>query len=346
LTSSYDDEDEDEEFAQDSIADATPVVSPGSIPGAKVSRSPSPSSLSNSAHSEHAKGSARLVTLRSVDSEAETIISDAISKSLYHTVSTASFDRPSFRAGLCDDDVFGKLTEEELEEHHSQLYAVAEVSRDLDMICADLSSSSSQKRGRGAAVVACFGLSKPEFHYSKIKCDLLTYDDEDDVIFEGGNEEILLEEKNVSTGGHIEEGVEVLDLTPPSQDERMVEFLTNACREGSLFNSSSNSIERSVSSKALRFFLTTHPEDPQIHAKIVAHLNSYPFVCDEFNVYCKALGRGTYVTEDLKQDWITFSSNQIRHMMMAVCSYDSVDPPVNLFGIELEAMKRCYDLWF
>eukprot|EP00804_Cyclotella_cryptica_P029099 CCRYP_005285-RA/>CCRYP_005285-RA protein AED:0.31 eAED:0.31 QI:412/0.33/0.25/1/0/0.25/4/0/258 len=156
VSTSYDDQEEEEDLLHDGVMDTAggaSIVSPESIAGAKVSRSPSPSSSS-------------------------------------HSVNSTS-----------DDEVLGELTEEEIEERQAHLHAVAEVSRDLDVICSDLaatcSSHKTHHRGRGrnargiyggnntanSAFVARFGLDKSEMHYSRIKCDLLTYDDEDDVYF-------------------------------------------------------------------------------------------------------------------------------------------------------------------
>eukprot|EP00804_Cyclotella_cryptica_P008833 CCRYP_013072-RA/>CCRYP_013072-RA protein AED:0.24 eAED:0.24 QI:395/0.33/0.25/1/0.33/0/4/0/413 len=258
---------------------------------------------------------------------------------------------------------FGELTEEEIEERQAHLHAVAEVSRDLDVICSDLaatcSSHKTHHRGRGrnargiyggnntgnSAFVACFGLDKSEMHYSRIKCDLLTYDDEDDVIFQDGKTVISQADKCLPglSDPNMNFAKEEVDFTPPSQDDEIITSITNACREGCLLNSSSSSMERSISSSVLRFFLSTHPQDPHICGKIITHLKSYPNLCEEFNAYCKALDRGISVSEDL-------TARLIRHIVPAIRSFGSTDAlaavGAELSGIEFQTIERCCDLWF
>eukprot|EP00804_Cyclotella_cryptica_P026569 CCRYP_020449-RA/>CCRYP_020449-RA protein AED:0.12 eAED:0.12 QI:270/1/1/1/1/1/2/312/526 len=382
VSTSYDDQEEEEDLLHDGVMDTAggaSIVSPESIAGAKVSRSPSPSSSSHSVNSEHLPSSNALVrhaSFKSVTSEVEnSLVKDGFINSFYRTVSSASCDRPiasssTHISGTSDDEVLGELTEEEIEERQAHLHAVAEVSRDLDVICSDLaatcSSHKTHHRGRGrnargiyggnntanSAFVARFGLDKSEMHYSRIKCDLLTYDDEDDVLFQDGKTVISQADKCLPglSDPNMNFAKEEVDFTPPSQDDEIITSITNACREGCLLNSSSSSMERSISSSVLRFFLSTHPQDPHICGKIVTHLKSYPNLCEEFNAYCKALDRGISVSEDLTRDWFTYSSNQIRHIVPAIRSFGSTDAlaavGAELSGIEFQTIKRCCDLWF
>ena len=189
-------------------------------------------------------------------------------------------------------------------------------------------------------------------HYSRIKCDLLTYDDEDDVIFED-RKSVIPHKDNRSSGlsdPKTKMTKEEVDFTPPSQDDETITSIVNACREGCLLNSTSSSMERSISSNVLRFFLSTHPQDPHICAKTVTHLKRSPHLCEEFNAYCRALDRVVSVSEDLTRDWLTFSFNQIRHIVIAISRFDSIEAlaveGAELSTIEFQAIQRCYDLWF
>lgn len=381
LSTSYDDQEEEEDLLQDSLmgtGGTASIVSPESIAGAKVSRSPSPSSSSHSVNSEQlpcSNASVRRATFKSVASEAgNALINDGVSNSIYRTVSSASCDRPispssGHVSSACDDEVLGELTEEELEDRQAHLDAMVEVSRELDVICSDLAAtctSHKTHRGRGrnargiyggtnpsnSAFVACFGLNKSEMHYSRIKCDLLTYDDEDDAIFEDGKSVILHKVKSSSglSDPKTKSTKEVVDFSPPSQDDETITSIVNACREGCLLNSSSSSLERSLSSNVLRFFLSTHPQDPHIYAKTVTHLKSSPYLCEEFNAYCRALDRGMSVSEDLTRDWLTFSFNQIRHTVITISRFDSIEAlaveGAALSSIEFQAIRRCHDMWF
>ncbi|KAL3799766.1 hypothetical protein HJC23_010416 [Cyclotella cryptica] len=326
VSTSYDDQEEEEDLLHDGVMDTAggaSIVSPESIAGAKVSRSPSPSSSSHSVNSEHLPSSNALVrhaSFKSVTSEVEnSLVKDGFINSFYRT---------------SDDEVLGELTEEEIEERQAHLHAVAEVSRDLDVICSDLaatcSSHKTHHRGRGrnargiyggnntanSAFVARFGLDKSEMHYSRIKCDLLTYDDEDDVYF---RMEKQLFPRQIRRSRLYS-----------SVSRRRDNYITNACRKDVF------------SIQCSEVFLSTHPQDPHICGKIVTHLKSYPNLCEEFNAYCKALDRGISVSED--------HTRLIRHIVPAIRSFGSTDAlaavGAELSGIEFQTIKRCCDLWF
>jgi hypothetical protein len=280
-----------------SPAATTNLVSPGSV--AKVSRSPSPSSQNS-------------VERKMVTSNIP----------FYRSVSSASSIETPDRSPFHRHD---KVSHEHNQDCTAHLQIVSQVSRDLNGICSDLSSKRGQRRGMDM----CFGLDKPEVHYSKIKCDLLTYDDE----FGQKDQERVVFEKSTMPSLPRER----FDLTPPSADEAIAISITSALCQQNTFNLGSNaSREKDVPFAILMFLLTTHPQDPNILSKIHAELICNPSLREEFHAYSQALD-GT----DLKQVWCNFARNEVHPLMKSTFYNYKVmsEEKMNVF-------HKCYALWF
>ena len=212
-----------------------------------------------------------------------------------------------------------KYSEKEFRDRKDHLNVVAEVSRRLNEICSDYiaSSNSTRKhrgrgrsRGRPAAngsggncggsganggTTLAFGLEKSSKYYSLTKCDLFTYDDEEDGLEEHENTaETNKKERHTNaiclTSSPLKQPLQ-MEISPPTQDQFMIDSITRACLVDNLSNNA-NKLERIVSTAILAFCLSTHPQDPDLSPKIVSHLKKCPLLAEEFENYCKALSRG------------------------------------------------------
>lgn len=370
-------------FASPSLYEGSVSASSGGVDmmvstraGAKVSRSPSPSSSysADSYRQPVGRGSVRSAPLQSMVSEEES--SPMEEKTSFHR-SVSSGDSSSFAAidrtirstyVLRDVSNNNEYHEEnisdadnEVQENRDHMDVVAEVSRDLNEICYDLNSTQ-KPRGRGGrglgGDVYAFGFEKPEKHYSQIKCDLFTYDYEDCFVAEEA-EEIARSQKvdtavksNVTKArrtslvqAEATEVAERVDLSPPTHDNAVILSLTTSCKDGTLVNSTSNTTNRCTASSVLEFCLSNHLEDVALGTKIVTHLRNNPTLGDEFEAYRKALDRGGALynasLEDLKRDWKTFSLNYIHDLLLAVRHHtgDTSDK-VTSGGVELSPDER------
>jgi hypothetical protein len=301
-----DNEEHDEAIMEASadVADTPTLVSPESS-AVKVSRSPSPSSQNSV---EPKTQSSSIPFYRSVSSASTaTLMSTRSSPFQGHEDSSEGQGKPGT----------------------SHLQIVAQISRDLNEICSDLSSKKGARRGV-AGLDMCFGLDKSELHYSKIKCDLLTYDDE----FDFEEEE---EAKAVVVKAAASSAAKV-DITPPSSNEAVIASITNACYEGRMSNAACSHHERQVSSNILRFLLTVHPQDPSLCSKLSTYLEQHPVLQHEFHLYSKALDGF-----DLKRDWVTFALNQARSVVSGVHTSKLLG---KMSEDGLQAIQRCFTLWF
>lgn len=284
------------------------LVSPES--SVKVSRSPSPDTRNSHVPKVEPNN---VPFYRHNVSSAST---SAMTASLVSSASSALQDQ--------EDD----FSEEQSRKRVAHLRVVAQVSRDLNGICSDLSLKKTSYGGMGVEVNACFGFDKSDVHYSTNKCNFLSYDDD---------------------GFGDEEGVKCvqpaadspkrdLDVKPPASNEASITSITNACYEGRLFNANIAQHERHISSIVLRFLLCTHPEEPDLQCKITSHLETYPDLQQEFCAYSQALDGF-----DMKHDWISFALNKVRFVVTAMSPNQSNDQ-VSEDG--LQAILRCKDLWF
>jgi len=299
-------DEDDRDMETKATAVATPMQTTSSLvspeSSVKVSRSPSPDSPvepTNVPFRQHNISSAGI---------------SAMTASLISTASTASQDQ---------EDAFS----EEQSRKRAHLRIVAQVSRDLNVICSDLSSKKTSYRGIGIDVDTCFGFDKSDVHYSKNKCNFLSYDDD-----------AFVEEEGVEYVQRTADSPRDQDVKPPASNEASITSITNACYEGRLFNASIAQHERHVSSIVLRFLLCTHPEEPDLQCKISSHLKAHPVLQREFHAYSQALDGF-----DMKHDWISFALNRVRFAVAAMTPHQSND---QVSEDELQAMLRCKDLWF
>ncbi len=277
---------------------------------------------------------------------------------------------------------------------------LADISRQLNAICREYNVRNStvkpkNRRGRptthpsggfetygsyaGRSNLA-FGLDKPYASYSLTKCDLFTYDDEDDCVLENGD--FQPHELEQSPPRILKEVF--VDTTPASQDHAIIESLIRACQ----LSVSLGGNAQSVAAATFSFCLSTHPQDPNIAIKIISHIKLCPLLADEFESYCSALSRGKvsapshsmmtmwsnmadrcrYVShheastsselkkppfsdgtdsgsisalEDLKRDWKTFSRN---YMNIVLSSFKSRGIKLNV--AQTAAIDRCTSIWF
>lgn len=214
----------------------------------------------------------------------------------------------------------GCMTVEELQDRAVHLHTVSRVSRELNAICVNLST---KKQGRrGVLGETLFGFEKSEMHYSKIKCDLLTYDDEIGHDYEGHMEAVLAKPApSIATSERC--------ITPSTFNEAIVASLTNTSLRGVM------QAERAVYSKLVRFFLTTHPQDKWLDAKIRNMLHD-AVLREKFHAYSKALDGG-----DLKRSWVTFALNQVGSLMHGIFVAND-----HFTKEEMNAVQRCKELWF
>lgn len=277
---------------------------------------------------------------------------------------------------------------------------LADVSRQLNAICREYNVRNStakpkNRRGRpptnhsvgiesygsyGGRSNLAFGLDKPYSSYSLTKCDLFTYDDEDDCILENG--ELQQHEAKEDPRRDVKEVF--MDLTPASQDHAIIESLIRACQ----LSVSLGGKAKSIAAASLSFCLSTHPQDPNIALKIISHIKLCPLLAEEFESYCTALSRGIapatstslmsmwtnmadrcrYAThleatasselskptlhhitcsvgisalEDLKRDWKTFSRN---YMNLILSSFKSHG--IKLNAAQTAVIDRCASIWF
>mmetsp|Transcript_15554 Transcript_15554/g.31584 ORF Transcript_15554/g.31584 Transcript_15554/m.31584 type:complete len:603 (-) Transcript_15554:232-2040(-) len=276
---------------------------------------------------------------------------------------------------------------------------LADVSRQLNAICREYNvrnstSKPKSRRGRpptnhsvgiesygsyGGRSNLAFGLDKPYSAYSLTKCDMFTYDDEDDCILENG--ELQQHEAKEDPRRDLD-GV-FMDMTPASQDHAIIESLIRACQ----LSVSLGGKTKSIAAAALSFCLSTHPQDPNIALKIISHIKLCPLLAEEFESYCTALSRGRalststsmmslcintadtcrHVThheattsselrtppsqditgsvgisalEDLKRDWKTFSRN---YMNLVLSSFKSHG--IKLNAAQTAVIDRCASIW-
>ena len=193
-----------------------------------------------------------------------------------------------------------------------EVHELAEISRQLNVICNEYAASNSTRkprRGRppasgaagggsggtgghnsfGGRSVLAFGFEKPDTHYSFTKCDLFTYDDEDGVLYDQDDASESQTEKEKTVVSSSPEKLQIkVDIAPPSEDRGIIESLIRACQ----MSNPASSAEKSIVAAILSFCLSTHPQDPDIAVKIVSHLIICPMLAEEFELYCKALSRG------------------------------------------------------
>lgn len=288
-----------------------------------------------------------------------------------------------------------KYTREELQERQDHLLAVEDVSRRLNGICSDYADSifssrprsSSKKgsrggvlgsnnapgqalRGMGCEAPVVFGLEKPHDHYfGPGKCDLLTYDGNDDfdAVDEGWGEKtdavstpIKLPKDEPTTNAPP------VTLTPPSQCPIVNQSLVQACMEGGLVAATSSTLERTLASAILSLCLSTHPEDPDLAAKISAHLKRGPMLAGEFDLYRAAMSPGSSSAvsstaivdgfvrtkrkddvvgpEELARYWKTFSMNFMKRV--AFVAHPEQCWRSLMTVAEIEAIERFLDIWF
>ena len=286
------------------IETTSTIVSPESA--VKVSRSPSPSSQA---------------------SEEPKIESNGIP--FYRSVSSASTE--SLATTWSSSFQGQELSGEQLEDCVAHLQTVAQVSRDLNLVCSHLSTNKAMRRGIATTDV-CFGLDKSEVHYSKIKCDLLTYDDD---VLDNEVEEraVLAKPHDMSVPPNESE-----NFPPLSTEEAVIASIINACYDGRLFNATSNKEERQVSSNVLKFLLTTHPRDEMLQDKIASHLKSHPKLEQEFHAYSQVLDGS-----DLERDYITFALNAVLPLMHATYHANNC---VGLSENGVNVMQQCFAMWF
>ncbi|KAL3764731.1 hypothetical protein ACHAWO_008726 [Cyclotella atomus] len=248
----------------------TTIVTPESSV-VKVSRSPSPSSSQASAATEVLE-KPRMMNCNNV--------------SYFRSVSaSSSIDTRSSSNHLNFHYQENHLTPEQL---HDRAYPLSNFSRDLNEIIGDyFSSTKKQGRLRGEVQAMQFGFDKSETHYSKVKCDLLTYDDEmfldekeDDVSRSG----LCRNDDAAATVGTV---CDTVEITPPTSNNALIASLINAlCRQG-------EATSREFHSKIVHFLLTAHPQDVNLESKITALLHNTE-LRQEFHVLiCMFLGGHT-----------------------------------------------------
>jgi hypothetical protein len=299
---------------------ATTIVTPESSV-VKVSRSPSPSSSQAS----------------SEDLEKPKMMNSSSSNNIsgYRSVfGSSSIDTRSSAHHLNPYYQESNLTREELEDRaiHSQI--VSQVSRDLNYIIGDyFSSTKKQGRLRGEVQSVQFGFDKSEMHYSKVKCDLITYDDE--IMYEKENDDAVVWAMEHAAAGPVVTVCEIVDRTPSTSNNALVDSLVNAlCRKG-------EATSREIQSKIVQFLLTVHPQDVNLESKITALLH-HTGLRQEFHAYLQVLGGHT--NTDLKRDWVTFALNQVHPLLIGTCEGSSSD---EMFSKEeLDVVKKCREIWF
>lgn len=282
------------------------IVSPESA--VKVSRSPSPSSQVSVEPKIESNG---IPFYRSISSTS--------------TESLATAWSSSFQSKETE------LSGEQFENCVTHLQTVAQVSRDLNLVCSKLSSSKAMFRGVATNDV-CFGLDKSAVHYSKIKCDLLTYDDE--VFDEEEEERAVLAKPFVSAPPNDCED----SLTPTGTEKAVIDSIIDACYDGRLFNAADDEKERQVSSNILKFLLTTYPRDEMLQDKIAAHLRSHPILEQKFHAYTQVLDGS-----DSERDYITFALNVVRPILH---TNFQVDNCTALSENVANVIQKCIARWF
>lgn len=229
----------------------------------------------------------------------------------YRSISASTVDT---RSSFHQEDT---LSTEQLQDRAVHLRIVAQVSRDLNGICVDMST---KKQGQRGAVAEVFGLEKNEMHYSKIKCDLLTYDDE--IVYDYEDEM----EAAVIASGPKQTNDFTPDVTPATSSEAIIASIIDACHK--------DVIDRDVSSRVIRFLLTAHPQDPNLGSKITSILH-HAVLRQEFNAYSKALGGS-----DLQRSWVNFALNKVCSLVTDISANN------NLTKEDMDAVQRCRELWF
>jgi hypothetical protein len=299
----------------------TAIVTPESSV-VKVSRSPSPSSSQASAATEVLE-KPRMMNCNNV--------------SYFRSVSaSSSIDTRSSSNHLNFHYQENHLTPEQLHDRaiHSQI--VSQVSRDLNEIIGDyFSSTKKQGRLRGEVQAMQFGFDKSETHYSKVKCDLLTYDDE--MFLDEKEDDVVVwavEHDAAATVGTV---CDTVEITPPTSNNALIASLINAlCRQG-------EATSREFHSKIVHFLLTAHPQDVNLESKITALLHNTE-LRQEFHAYLHVLGGHT--NTDLKRDWVTFALNQVHSLLIGICTGSSGGSDGLLTEEELEVVKKCQEIWF
>lgn len=288
-----------------------------------------------------------------------------------------------------------KYSREELQERQDHLMAVEDVSRRLNGICSDYADSisssrprsSSKKgsrggvlgsnnapgltlRGTGCDAPVVFGLEKPHDHYyGPGKCDLLTYDGNDDfdAVDEGWGEKTDAPSTPIKAPkDDPATDAPPVTTTPPSQCPVVNQSLVRACMEGGLVAATSSTLERTLASAILSLCLSTHPQDADLAAKISAHLKRGPMLAGEFELYRAAMSPGsssalvsTVVVdgivrtkrkddvggpEELKRYWKTFSMNFMKRV--AFVAHPEQRWRSLMTVAEIEAIERFVDIWF
>jgi len=353
-------------LAQANIAYSDGAVVPASEDeSAKVSRTASPPSL----HPAVGRGS--LGSAKSVVSE------DKASCSYQRVVSNDSENEPSVLTSdsedvgpikkYCkkkdslsgeEDSGYSDLPPKELSFHdetREHQLTVAEVSRDLNFICAShaetLNAGKShrktrdrsanlpwfRKKGNGIASRPVYGLEKPcNFYFGPGKFDLCEYDCED-------GEDLFDEyQAGVTSNANMKRKSAPSVVVPTTSAASSESALTKDDIE--TLTPSMIYAHRIVLSALLALCLGTDPKDPDLPEKISAHLNDNPSLNREFAGYLRALSgdvsansdRG-YIFDNDPYDFKTFGGNFLKRVNL---DWDKLSPSKS------NTVKRCVAAWW